>query len=116
MPHPTLNPSAAIDSPQLWSAGPSLLSLALMDARNHTLALLARFEEAEDSGHWRWQPGPGQEPPLWLAGHVGWFAEYWVGRNTRRALGPTCPPDPLRLPSLDPAADRLWDPRWRSPV
>lgn len=116
MPHSALNPSAAIDSPQLWSAGPALLSLALMDARNHTLALLARFEEAEDSGHWRWQPEAGQEPPLWLAGHAGWFAEYWVGRNTRRALGSNCPPDALRLPSLDPSADRLWDPRWRSPA
>lgn len=84
-----------------------------MDARNHTLGLLARYEAAEDSGPWRWQPGPGQEPALWLAGHAAWFAEYWTGRHTRRGLGADAPADSPRLPSIDVQADRLWDPRLR---
>lgn len=116
MSYSALTPPAAIDSPALWSAGPALLSLALMDARNHTLGLLARYEAAEDSGEWRWRPAPGQEPALWLAGHAAWFAEYWTGRHTRRAQGPDCPADALRLPSIDVHADRLWDPRLRNPA
>lgn len=110
----SLQPAAGIDSPALWGAAPSLLSLALMDARNHTLSLLSCYEDAEDADQWHWRAGPGQEPPLWLAGHVGWFSEYWIARNTRRSLGLNCPPDPLRLPSIDVAGDRLWDPALRS--
>ncbi|MDD0816864.1 SUMF1/EgtB/PvdO family nonheme iron enzyme [Curvibacter sp. HBC28] len=106
-----LNPSSSLDSPALWSAGAPLLSLALMDARNHTLSLLARFEAAQGAAGLAADVTPS---PLWLAGHAAWFAEYWIGRNTRRSLGVQCPPDPLRLPSIDPEADRLWDPAWRS--
>ena len=35
----------------------------------------------------------GRRAPLWLAGHVGWFAECWIGRNTQRAFGVDCPAD-----------------------
>ncbi|MDD0840772.1 SUMF1/EgtB/PvdO family nonheme iron enzyme [Curvibacter sp. HBC61] len=112
-----LNPSSTLDSPALWSAGGPMLSLGLMDARNHTLSLLARFEaaaEAAETGRGpALAPDAGAPTPLWLAGHAAWFAEYWIGRNTRRSLGVLCPPDPLRLPSLDASADRLWDPAWR---
>ena len=34
----------AIESPAMRQAGPGLLSLALMDARNHTLQLLTLHE------------------------------------------------------------------------
>ena len=37
---------ASIDSPSMRRAGRELLSLALMDARNHSLHLLAHFEQA----------------------------------------------------------------------
>lgn len=110
----SIQPTGGIDSPALWGAAPSLLSLALMDARNHTLSLLSCYEDAEDADQWHWRAGPGQEPPLWLAGHVGWFSEYWIARNTRRSLGLNCPHDPLRLPSIDVTGDRLWDPALRS--
>lgn len=39
-------PSQAIDSPAMRQAGRDLLSLALLDARNHTLQLLSCFERA----------------------------------------------------------------------
>src|SRR5207253_354241 len=39
-------PFAAIDHPAMRRASREQLSLALMDARNHTLQLLARFEHA----------------------------------------------------------------------
>ena len=46
---PSLTPAAtaaSIDTPDIGSAGRDLLSLALMDARNHTLHLLAQYEQA----------------------------------------------------------------------
>jgi len=91
-------------------AGRDLLSLALMDARNHTLHLLAAHEQAELAVPGRLAMQPGLEPPLWLAGYVGWFAEHWIGRNTQRALGSACPPEPTRLASIEPRADSWWNP------
>ena len=72
-------------------AGRELLSLALMDARNHTLHLLAHFEQALGKAGWTCLRAPELELPLWLAGHIGWLAEYWIGRNPQRALGAGVP-------------------------
>jgi ergothioneine biosynthesis protein EgtB len=101
--------TAAIDDPSIRRAGAELLSLALIDARNHTLHLLAQFEKAL---------GPGQPPhvqaqlaqPLWIAGHVAWLPEYWIARNPQRSLGSACPQDGTRLASIDPDADGWFDP------
>ena len=96
-------------------AGRDLLSLALMDARNHTLHLLARHEDAATQR--ASSPAPTPAEPLWLAGHVGWFAEFWIGRNTQRGLGTDCPPEPTRLASIEPAADRWWRAEpWRDDI
>jgi ergothioneine biosynthesis protein EgtB len=110
------NPSA-IDSPDMRKAGRELLSLALMDARNHTLSLAGFLEQAPAVAR---PPADRLDPPWWVAGHTGWFAEYWIGRNTRRSLGKVCPADAVRLASIEPQADRWWDPalaasaeRWR---
>jgi ergothioneine biosynthesis protein EgtB len=86
------------------NAGAEQLSLALIDARNHTLQLLAAFEgvdvpRAEDT-----------ELPLWLGGHIAWLAEYWIGRNPQRALGSRCPADAVRLASIEPQADEWFNP------
>jgi len=85
-------------------AGRERLSLALMDTRNHTLQLLAHFDGAavpcmEET-----------EPPLWVAGHVAWLAEYWIGRNPQRSLGAACPADAVRLASIEPNADAWFNP------
>lgn len=118
---PALAPQG-IDQPDMRRAGAERLSLALMDARNHTLALLARHEEAE-AGGLAVPLRPGLERPQWIAGHVAWFAEYWIGRNPRRALGPLCPADAPRLGSTEPMADRWYHPllaphdaRWDMPL
>ena len=110
-------PPAAIDSPDMRRAGRDLLSLALMDARNHTLHLLDQFESAKAAGRDARPeaPLPGPEP-LWLAGHVGWMAEAWLGRNTQRAMGSACPPQPVRLGSIEPHADRWWNPEQMPPT
>ncbi|MBC7435686.1 MAG: ergothioneine biosynthesis protein EgtB [Bdellovibrionales bacterium] len=101
---------ASIDSPGMRHAGRELLSLALMDARNHTLHLLAAWEEALAGGQFKLTPMPEMEPHMWLGGHIGWFAEYWTGRNTQRALGRGCPGEPTRLASIEPRADGWWNP------
>ncbi len=49
-------------------------------------------------------------PPLRQLGHMGWFQEFWIGRNTQRALGARCPSAPTRLASVHPQADLLWNP------
>ncbi|HSV44278.1 MAG TPA: SUMF1/EgtB/PvdO family nonheme iron enzyme [Ramlibacter sp.] len=100
---------ASIDHPDMRRAGPELLSLALMDARNHTLSLLAHYEQAMAAG----LAVPARtelELPAWLAGHIAWFAEYWIGRNPQRALGPVCPFDAPRLASIEPMADAWFQP------
>lgn len=103
-----------MDSPQVRHAGADVLSLALMDARNHTLHLMSEFERlvpdlrfANDLS----VPRMGEVlPPLWLLGHAGWFQEYWVGRNTQRHLGLQCPQQPALLASIEPRADSCFDP------
>ncbi len=113
---------ALIDTPDMRRASRERLSLALMDARNQLLQLLARFEQALGPAL-RVPVLPEAVPPLWLAGHVGWLAEYWIARNPQRSLGPRCPADGVRLASVEPRADGWFDPslvpheeRWLAPL
>src|SRR5437868_14491976 len=84
----------SIDSPAMRNAGRELLSLALIDARNHTLHLLSLYEQALGSTALVVPQQEGIDPPVWLAGHIGWFAEWWIARNTQRAFGLQCPVRP----------------------
>jgi iron(II)-dependent oxidoreductase len=97
------------DTTGLRSAGRDELSLALMDARNRTLELLARFEQALGAAM-PWTAQWHATPPHWQAGHAGWLAEYWIARNPQRALGQACPIDAVRLASIEPQADEWFDP------
>ncbi len=102
-------PTLSIDSPAMRSAGRDLLSLALMDARNHSLGLLLLLEQSTHNQS-ALQPHLPIQKHWWMAGHIAWFAEYWVGRNTRRIAGFACPSDATRLASIEPQADRWWNP------
>lgn len=94
-------------------AGKDLLSLALMDARNHTLHIMGQLEAAMADG-WADQLTTAQRaqvhPPQWLLGYAGWFQEWWIGRNTQRALGMHCLAEPTRLASIEPRADVCYNP------
>lgn len=90
-------------------AGRGMLSLALMDARNHTLQLFGQFQAALENTQFVVPQLPTINPPLWELGHVGWFQEWWIGRNMQRALGGRCDPQHTRLASIEPHADRWWD-------
>ena len=91
------------------SGGKGMLSLALMDARNHTLHLFAQYQNALEASMYVIQAGPTVNPPLWELGHIGWFQEWWIARNMQCASGPACDPVHTRLASIEPNADRWWD-------
>jgi gamma-glutamyl hercynylcysteine S-oxide synthase len=57
-------------------AGKDLLSLALMDARNHTLRWLSAMETALAEPPLAVPVLPEINPPLWSLGHLAWFQEY----------------------------------------
>ena len=101
--------SDLIDSPLMRSAGRELLSLALMDARNHTLHLFGQYQKALEGVGFAVPQLATINPPLWELGHVGWFQEWWIGRNMQRALGTRCAPDHARLASIEASADAWWD-------
>lgn len=94
--------------------GADQLSLALMDSRNHTLRWVSEFARLWPGWEQGSLPSTASAedilPPLWLLGHVGWFQEYWIGRNTQRHLGPSSPMQPTRLASIEPRADACFDP------
>ena len=91
------------------SGGKELLSLALMDARNHTLHLFAQYQKSLEGVNYVVPQLAAVNPPLWELGHIGWFQEWWIGRNIQRALGGRCEPAHARLASIEPQADRWWD-------
>ena len=98
-----------IDSPLMRSSGKELLALALMDARNHTLHLVAQYQKALERVNYVVPQGESVNPPLWELGHIGWFQEWWIARNLQRALGTRCEPAHTRLASIEPNADRWWN-------
>ena len=86
--------------------GRDLLAAALRDNRICTLALLDAYVAA--LGEALTVPYSLQlNPPLWEAGHVGWFQDFWIARNQQRSLGIRCDPDhdrpsgACRLPGAD---------------
>ena len=98
-----------IDSPDMRRAGGDVLSLALMDARNHTLRLLSHYETGLGEDRLVVPCLPELNPPLWELGHIGWFAEWWTSRNLQRQQGRRASPTATRLASIEPAADRWWN-------
>ncbi|WP_240635999.1 SUMF1/EgtB/PvdO family nonheme iron enzyme [Caldimonas tepidiphila] len=100
-----------LDAPQpMREAGRELLSLALIEARNRTLALFAALEPRLDVPPQAQEPDDLLPPPAWLLGHVGWFQERWIARNLQRLRGATADPEGPRLASVESQADRWWDP------
>ena len=99
---------AALDHATLRSAGKELLSLALIDARNHTLRWAAALEAAAGGAALtlagELAPGVADEldPALWTLGHVGWFQEHWIARNMQCGRGERADPTRPRLASAVP--------------
>ncbi len=86
-----LRPPAALDDPVgIRHAGRELLSLALMDARNHLLARLAQDESA--AGCLR-------------AVEAAWYQEHWLACHPQRSRGEACDGTAVRLAGVEPLAD-----------
>jgi gamma-glutamyl hercynylcysteine S-oxide synthase len=100
---------SSIDAADLRCAGRELLSLALMDARNQTLRLMAHYEQALGGSGFVVPRLAELNPPLWELGHIGWFQERWIGRNLQRHRGARADPNAPKLASLKPHADLWWD-------
>ena len=88
-------------------AGAAWLAAALRSSREDTLATFAVLERSLQG-----LSVPQREtlnPPLWELGHVGWFQEFWIGRNALRFGGVDVDPNSPRAPGLRPGADALYD-------
>lgn len=99
----------SIDDPHaIRRAGAGLLALALDDSRAATLRLFAAARGA--LGPRLDIPYSAQvNPPLWELGHVAWFEEFWLARNTERLRGTSARLEAPRAASLLPRSDALYD-------
>jgi gamma-glutamyl hercynylcysteine S-oxide synthase len=101
-----------MDTPDLRTAGKTLLAHAMQDARDYTISLLDEFAAWPDGAAVEGIRSPDPlhlpclpiiNPPLWELGHVAWFMEYWCQRYQGAAAA-------LR-PSRLADADRWYDSR-----
>jgi ergothioneine biosynthesis protein EgtB len=84
------------------------LAQYLRASRERTLALLDAYEAA--LGPLLAVPcTPQLNPPLWEAGHIAWFQEFWLARNPQRRLGVQAEPQAARGQALLPQADALYN-------
>jgi iron(II)-dependent oxidoreductase len=90
-----MKPHLALDDAQaMRHADRELLSLALMQSRNRTLAWLAALEGLDAAQH--------------LAGRAGWWQERWIVRNVQRLRGAAADRSQAPLASIEPQADAWW--------
>jgi ergothioneine biosynthesis protein EgtB len=99
------------------------LCAALVDARSRTLRTFGAYERALRTAGLQIPYSPEVNPPLWELGHVGWFQEFWIGRNPERLRGVAADPEVARGASALSNADGLYDSsriehtsRWRLPL
>ena len=96
------------DATVIRCAGAAELARALTDGRARTLRLFEAMRGAL---------GPALDipyaeevnPPLWELGHVGWFEEFWIARNTARLRGAAAPLEATRAAPLLRGADALYN-------
>jgi formylglycine-generating enzyme required for sulfatase activity len=89
--------TAALDDGQaMRHAGRDVLSLALLQSRNATLAWLAALSDAQAE---RW------------AGQAAWFQERWIARHVERSRGLESDAHRSPLASIEPMADAWWSPQ-----
>ena len=97
-----------IDSPAMRHASRDLLSVALMDARNHSLHVMGLLGASLEASGFTVPQSPELNPPLWQLGHIGWFQEWWIARNLQRERGLSGDGQATRLASTNPLADHCW--------
>ena len=98
-----------IDSPDMRRAGRELLSVALMDARNHSLHLVGQMAGLLETSGAAVPALPELSPLWWELGHIGWFQEWWIARNLQRQCGMRADPQAVRPASIERRADAWWN-------
>jgi len=99
-----------IDDPRLIRcADRDRLSAALVECRHNTLSTFAAYQESLRASALQIPYSDQFNPPLWELGHVGWFQEYWIGRNPQRGRGISADPQAPRTAPGVPDADSLYD-------
>ncbi|MBL8381080.1 MAG: SUMF1/EgtB/PvdO family nonheme iron enzyme [Burkholderiales bacterium] len=89
------------------TADAAALAHLLADTRARTLAVHDAYARALPGLS---VPQRGDlNPPLWELGHIGWFQEWWIGRNPQKGCGIEADPAAPRAESLLPNADALYD-------
>jgi len=91
----------------LRRADAATLAGALRSSRQDTLRTFEAYAAALVS--FEVPPCDELNPPLWELGHIGWFQEYWTTRNPQWCRGAQADPTAPRRPSVQAAADRLYD-------
>lgn len=90
-------PAAVLDDPATSrSAGREVLSLALIDSRNHLLQRLA-VHESEAALRLA-----AHQQALRLAARAGWYAEHWINGFVQRSRGEAADPAAVRLGGVEP--------------
>ena len=99
------------------------IEVALTAGRAQLLALFDGFERALGRDGLRIAYDPLLNLPLWELGHIGWFEEFWLARNSQRDRGAACDPRSPRAASQLQGADALYDSskvahtaRWQLPL
>ena len=99
----------SIDDPYaIRSADTGLVARALDAARARTLDVFAATRAALGS-KLELRYAAEVNPPLWELGHVGWFEEFWIGRNCERLRGQAARLEAPRAAPLLAGADALYD-------
>ncbi len=98
-----------VESARMRHATKDWLSLALIDARNHSLRWISACEKGLGGAALAVPLRPEIDPPLWTLGHIGWFQERWIGRNVQRDRGDAGDSTQPRLASILPNADAWYD-------
>ena len=114
---PTLAPAPAPD----WrKANAAQLAAGLRDIRCRTLQV---FDAYVAAGALHVPYKEELNPPLWELGHLGWYQEFWIGRNTQRSVGLRYTDAVPRMPSLQAHSDSWYDSstvshasRWHLPL
>lgn len=98
------------------------LRAALLASRADTLATFDAYRRKLGDGV-QVPYHPELNPPRWELGHIGWFQEYWLARNSERARGAQANPEARRYAGVRDCSDALYDSshvahtkRWQLPL
>lgn len=96
------------DPQAIRCADPAQLEAALIDLRRQTLVQFGAMRAALGD-RLEIERADEVNPPLWELGHVGWFEEFWIARNSERLRGRAARLEAARAAPLLTDADALYD-------